>query len=73
MDHFPSSEEGLRHHHLQAPDGINWTVDQVEFDDLFALKKDSAPGPDGIPYGVYRCAGGLGSKFLFHAYQAALE
>ena len=31
------------------------------------IKKDSAPGPDGIPYGVYRCAGGLGSKFLFHA------
>ena len=33
----------------------------------------AAPGPDGIPYGVYRCAGGLGSKFLFNAYQAVLE
>ena len=21
-----------------------------------------APGPDGIPYGAYRCAGGLGSQ-----------
>ena len=37
------------------------------------LKKDSAPGPDGIPYDVYRCAGGLGSKFLFRACQAELE
>ena len=37
------------------------------------MKKDSAPGPDGIPCGVYRCAGGLGSKFLFHAYKAVLE
>ena len=57
----------------QAPDDINWALDQAEFDDLFASKKDSAPGPDGIPYGVYRCAGGLGSKFLFRAYQAVLE
>ena len=37
----------------QAPDGINWTIDQAEFDDHLALKKDLAPGPDGIPYGVY--------------------
>ena len=47
--------------------------DQAEFDELLALKKDSAPGPDGIPNGAYRCAGGLGSKFLFHAYEAVLE
>ena len=37
------------------------------------LKKDSAPGPDGIPYGAYRCAGGLGSQFFFNAYRALLE
>ena len=37
------------------------------------LEKDSAPGPDGIPYGAYGCAGGLGSKFLFNASQAVLE
>ena len=78
---FQARQEGPRHLHQeeilrfvqQAPDDINWTPDQVEFDDLFASKKDSAPGPDGIPYGIYRCAGGLGSKFLFHAYQAVLE
>ena len=35
-----------------APDDISWTIDQAEFDELLALKKDSAPGPDGIPYGV---------------------
>ena len=31
------------------------TLDQAEFDDLLALKKDSAPGPDGfhmVPTGV---------------------
>ena len=30
----------------QAPDDISWTIDQAEFDDPLALKKDSAPGPD---------------------------
>ena len=43
----------------QAPGDIRWTIDHTEFDDLFALKKDSAPGPDGIPHGTYRCAGAL--------------
>ena len=57
----------------QAPDDISWTIDQAEFDDLLALKKDSAPGPDGIPYGACRCAGDLGSKFLLNAYKAVLE
>ena len=41
-------EDILRYVH-QAADDINWTIDQAEFDDLLALKKDSAPGPDGIP------------------------
>ena len=74
--------EGPRHLHQheeilrfvqQAPDDIRWTFDKTEFDDLLALKKDPAHGPDGMPYGVYGCAGGLGSKFLFNAYKAVLE
>ena len=36
------------------------------------MKKDSAPGPDGIPYGAYRCAGGLGSQFHFNVYRLLL-
>ena len=78
---FQARDEGPRHHQHEdilrfvqhPPDDIRWTIDKTEFDDLLALKKDSAPGPGGIPYGVYRCAGGLGSKFFFHAYQAVLE
>ena len=78
---FQARQQGPRHlHHeeifrfvQQAPDDINWTLDQAEFDDLVASKKDSAGGPDGILHGIYRCAGGLGSKFLFHAYHAVLE
>ena len=46
---FQARQEGPRHHQheeillvvQQAPDDINWTIDQAEFDDLLALKKDS--------------------------------
>ena len=77
---FQARDEGPRHHQHEvilrfvqhAPDDIRWTIDKTEFDDLLALKKDWAPSPDGTRYGVYRCAGGLGSKFLY-AYQAVLE
>ena len=46
---------------------------RFEFDELVAMKKDSAPGPDGSPYGAYRCAGGLGSQFLLNAYRSLME
>ena len=78
---FQAREEGPRHHQhedilryvQQAPDETSWTIDQAEFDDLLALMKNSAPGPDGIPHGACRCAGGLGSKFLFDAERTVLE
>ena len=62
---FPVRVEGQRHHHYenilryvqQAPDDIRWVIDKNEFDELMATKKESAPGPDGIPYSLYRCAG----------------
>ena len=31
---------------------------------MLARKKESAPGPDGLPYSVYRCAGGIGAWLL---------
>ena len=71
--------KGPRHHQHEdilrdvqrAPDDIRWTIDQAEFGDLLAFKKDSAPCPDGIRYGAYRCAGGLGSHFLFNLIELA--
>ena len=36
----------------KLPDDINWTIEKTEFDELLALKEDSAPGPEGIPYSV---------------------
>ena len=65
-------EEILRHVQ-QAPDDIRWTFDRTEFDELIALEKDSALGPDGIPYGACKCAGRLGFQFLFNAYKYLLE
>ena len=70
--------EGPRHHQYdnilryvqKAPDDIRWTIDRTELDELIALKKDSTPGPDGIPYGANKCAGGLGSQ---NAYKNLLE
>ena len=74
--HFQARIKGSRHHQLENilryvqkdPDDIRWFLDRTEFDELIALKQDSAPGPDGIPYGAFWCAGGLGSQFLFNAF-----
>ena len=54
----------------KAPDDVRWTVDETEFDDLLALKKGLAPGPYGTSYGAPRCAGCLGSQFLYNAHTA---
>ena len=48
----------------QGPDDIRWTIDQAEFDDLLALKKDLAPGPDGIPFGASLVVWVRSSSFL---------
>ena len=53
---------------------IQWTIDKQEFDVTWiATRKESAPGPDGIPCGIYRCAVGLGSHFLFNACRFVVE
>ena len=38
-----------------------------------ATEQESAPGPDGIPYSLCSCAGGLDSQFLFNAYKHVIE
>ena len=78
---FQARIEGERHHCLEtilsyvqtAPDSICWKLDRNEFDELSAIKKVTAPGPGGIPFGLYRCARGLGSRFLYNVYEHVLE
>ena len=78
---FEARVEGERHHchetlldYVQkAPDNTQREIDQHEFDEMIATKTESAPGPDGIPYSIYWCAGGLGSQFLFIACKRVIE
>ena len=60
--------EGHRHHHPEnilrhvqkAPDDIRWVIDNSEFDEPTATKKESAPGPDGNPCSFNRCVEEIG-------------
>ena len=78
---FQARIEGERHHLHEAilrcvqkaPDDIRCEIDRNEFDEVMAAKKESAPGPDGIPYSLYRCAGGLDSQFLYKSYKHVIE
>ena len=68
----PLHETILRHVQKELGN-LPWTMDRQCFDDLNATKKEFAPDPDGIPDSFHRCAGGLGSQFLFNAYEFAVE
>ena len=79
---FQARVEGERHRlhetilrYVQKTlDDTRWEIDRDEFDELMATKKkESAPGPDGIPNSLYRCAGGLGSQFLCKAWKHVIE
>ena len=48
----------------EIPVDIQWEIDRHEFDEMMASRKESGPGPAGIPYSLHRCAGGLGSHIL---------
>ena len=69
---FEARVEGERHHYHEtilryvqaAPEDIQRQIDRQEIDAMMATKRVSSPGPDEIPYSLYRCAGGLGSQFL---------
>ena len=50
-----TTNEHLLQHVQKFPDDIRWVIDRTQFDELIATKKDSAPGPDGIPCGAHRC------------------
>ena len=76
-----SRTEGERHHAYEtilevvqdAPEDFQWTIDKEEFDEMIATKKESARGPDGIPFGIYRCTGGLVSRCLCNAQRIVVE
>ena len=75
---FGARAEGDQHHchetilgYVQkAPNDIQWEINKHEFDEMIATKNESAPGPDGIPFSIDSCAGGLESLFLFDVYKS---
>ena len=79
---FQARVVGERHHlheiilrYVQkALDDTSWGIDRDGFDELVtSQKQESAPFPDGIPYGFCRSAGGLGSQFVWKAYKHVIE
>ena len=56
-----------------SPLDVRWNIELDELQELLVSKRKSAPGPDGLPYSVYRSAGGIGAQFLFAAYQVCLQ
>ena len=78
---FQARVEGQRHYHFEnilqyvqkAPDDIPGKLTETSLTNWGATKKESAPGLDGISHRLYRCAGVLGSQFLFNAYKHVLE
>ena len=78
MSHAPRTSgtlpmRPLSNTYKKAQEDILWEIDKREFDEMIATKKESDPGPYGIPYSIYRWAGGLGSHLLFNAYKRVLE
>ena len=70
---FESRTEDERHPAYETIHGFLQKAQKQQFDEMRARKKESAPGPDGIPYGIYRCAGGLVSRYLLNAYKSVVE
>ena len=58
---------------LPARHDMNWAIGLNEFEQLLFSNRESAPGPDALPYNVYCAAGGIGAKFLFAAYPATFH
>ena len=52
---------------------MKWAIGLDDFEELLASKRESAPRPHGLPYSVHRSARGIGARFLFAAYRAALQ
>ena len=55
-----------------AIDDIEWEVNREEFEEPLVTKRESAPDPGGLPC-AFRCAGGIGTHFVFEAYQHLLH
>ena len=56
-----------------VPEGLCWSTDRVGFHELMAKPRDSAPGPDGIPFSAWRAAGIELYDVMFDAFDAFIN
>jgi hypothetical protein len=54
------------------PGGLSWTTDRASFHEIMAKPRDSAPGPDGIPFAAWRAAGLELYDVMFNAFDSFL-
>eukprot|EP00959_Pyramimonas_sp_CCMP1952_P069229 1444835-Pyramimonas_sp.AAC.1 len=47
---------------------IDWIADRASLAQLVSKKKDTAPGPDGVPYSAWRVAGDIAIDTLHEAF-----
>lgn len=52
---------------------IDWKLTYDQFEAMIARMVDSAPGPDGLPYAVWRCSPEPFRKLLYAMYCAWLD
>jgi exonuclease III len=52
----------------QVPPNLKWIVDREGFYEVMARPRDSAPGPDGIPFGAWRAAGVVLYDIMYEAF-----
>ena len=56
-----------------APSGLSWVLDREGFHEVMARPWDSAPGPDGIPFGAWRAAGVELYDVMFNAFNSFMN
>ena len=66
-DHQDQSCETILAHVQKDPDDLQRASGKDICDEMLAASKESAQGPDSLPYSVFRCVGGIGSQLLLAA------
>ncbi len=56
-----------------VPNGLNWILDREGLHEIMAKPRDSAPGPDGIPFGAWRAAGPAFYDIMYSAFSSFLS
>jgi hypothetical protein len=56
-----------------VPKGLDWFIDRQGFGEIMARPRDSAPGPDGIPFAAWRAAGAELYDVMYDAYDSFIH